>query len=441
MSRQFVIWGCGFRGKYLFEILGRERVVAFIDSNEALQNTEYKGIKIVDFKTYIEKFRKYTIILSMLLPDETAAFLNERGIWAYFLLTDCPEEFQGWGNYKELSKLRESFHKQESVAIYGINLFAILVHDYLKEQGVNDVLLIPQENFKKERLTAFSQQYPDIKIGREARNVNRVFNTVGAEGTGYLRQGLGVTQVIENCYDFSDRIPAYYHKGIERFKGIHSGERCFIVATGPSLKIADLDKLKENHEICFSMNRIYCAFDQTNWRPDYFVAVDRLFLQEYGREIAALDIKEKFIADCPLYITLERQEELGCYHNINYLHLSAADALQKRPQFSLDCAKKIHSGATVAYSCLQLAAYMGFKEIYLLGTDCSYSGKKPEKTDYFDKNYREDGRATNPVQLPTMFAAYEKARECAEQNGFQIYNATRGGKLEVFERVDFDSLF
>lgn len=40
-----------------------------------------------------------------------------------------------------------------------------------------------------------------------------------------------------------------------------------------------------------------------------------------------------------------------------------------------------------------------------------------------------------------QFWNYQAARRYAETHGIKIYNATRGGELEVFERVDFDSLF
>ena len=46
-----------------------------------------------------------------------------------------------------------------------------------------------------------------------------------------------------------------------------------------------------------------------------------------------------------------------------------------------------------------------------------------------------------PPDMAYTFSAYEVAKENAEKKGIKIYNATRGGKLEVFERVDFDSLF
>lgn len=36
---------------------------------------------------------------------------------------------------------------------------------------------------------------------------------------------------------------------------------------------------------------------------------------------------------------------------------------------------------------------------------------------------------------------YVAAKQYADSHGIKIYNATRGGKLEVFTRVDFGSLF
>ena len=55
--------------------------------------------------------------------------------------------------------------------------------------------------------------------------------------------------------------------------------------------------------------------------------------------------------------------------------------------FSRDIASVVYSGQTVTYSMIQFAAYMGFKEIYLIGVDCNYS--KDNSTisadSYFDK--------------------------------------------------------
>jgi hypothetical protein len=109
----------------------------------------------------------------------------------------------------------------------------------------------------------------------------------------------------------------------------------------------------------------------------------------------------------------------------------------------------VYNGATVTYSCLQLAVNMGFKEIYLLGVDNSYSLALRKNGELVQTNLEQDHFSPGYSAYPNMHlfkidivnAAYQSARNYAESHGIKIYNATRGGKLEVFERVDFDSLF
>ena len=45
------------------------------------------------------------------------------------------------------------------------------------------------------------------------------------------------------------------------------------------------------------------------------------------------------------------------------------------------------------------------------------------------------------ADFDSMNLAYQKAETYSRKHGFRIYNATRGGRLEAFERVDFDGLF
>ena len=73
----------------------------------------------------------------------------------------------------------------------------------------------------------------------------------------------------------------------------------------------------------------------------------------------------------------------------------------------------------------------------LLGVDFSYAGSKDAKYEHFFKE--EKLVATGFTAQVSL--AYKAARKYADAHGIKIYNATRGGKLEVFERVDFDSLF
>ena len=80
-----------------------------------------------------------------------------------------------------------------------------------------------------------------------------------------------------------------------KFKDIHKGKRCFIVATGPSLRVQDLDKLHENGEICISMNRIFNIFDKTQWRPDYYMIGDMEMIEDLSEQIADLKLPYKLL--------------------------------------------------------------------------------------------------------------------------------------------------
>ena len=96
--------------------------------------------------------------------------------------------------------------------------------------------------------------------------------------------------------------------------------------------------------------------------------------------------------------------------------------------------------------CLQFAVYMGFSEIYLLGVDHQYSIEmNPDgtmkKTEGVQDHFANDDICTNVPQTYKSTLSYYAARKYADLHGVKIYNATRGGKLNAFERVDFDKLF
>lgn len=86
-----------------------------------------------------------------------------------------------------------------------------------------------------------------------------------------------------------------YGRILRSLKDVHKGERCFIVANGPSLRAEDLDRLQAAGEITFAMNRIYKIFPQTSWRPTYYACEDINIFHESQDAINALPAKLKFI--------------------------------------------------------------------------------------------------------------------------------------------------
>lgn len=241
-------------------------------------------------------------------------------------------------------------------------------------------------------------------------------------------------------YKLQKREYANVVTGIKAFKDVHKGERCFIVGTGPSLKPEDLDTLKVNNEIVFAPNRIYEIFDKTDWRPTYYANQDFKLIEKTVNKIKEID--------CPKFLPIDVEKFFENENDINYFVLKHKDYYPKDAEFSFDLTDYIAQGFTVTYGLIQIAVYMGFKDIYLLGIDHNYSISLNEKgvLVYNDtKDYFEGAKATNQgINLPRVVestVAYMTAQKVAEKSDFKVYNATRGGKLEAFPRVDFDSLF
>ncbi len=221
------------------------------------------------------------------------------------------------------------------------------------------------------------------------------------------------------------------YEKLKTIKDKHKGERCFIVATGPSLLMEDLEILKE--EITFSMNSIFLSFEETTWRPTYYGVQYPEFYKKYKSEIERLEVDTKFVADV---VSRHIKVPDECY--IYPLNMLNHNWSHKRfhTKFSDDAFAVVYSGYTITYSLMQLAVYMGFEEIYLLGVDCNYSSNT--------SNHVKDYGIKDPAIAEAnekMMSAYKEAKKYAELNGIKIFNATRGGKLEVFERVDLDTLF
>lgn len=228
---------------------------------------------------------------------------------------------------------------------------------------------------------------------------------------------------------------------LTQFKNKHLNKRCFIIGNGPSLRVGDLEKLE--NEITFGFNRIYYLFEKTHWRPTYYCSEDEKIVFSSRDEIENLKIKHKFF---PVNFPWDYKI---FFNRSNYYIFKIGDS-NVEPKFSNDIVKRIYWGNTVAYTAIQIAVYMGIKEIYLLGVDHNFNkviNDKGEITidesakDYFTDDYnfnKEDLYIPNVEKSTRAFIA---AKKYADKNNINIYNATRGGKLEVFERVEFDTLF
>ena len=221
------------------------------------------------------------------------------------------------------------------------------------------------------------------------------------------------------------------YSDILKYKNKYIGERCFILATGPSLTVEDVSKLK--NEITFGMNSICLMFGQLGWETTFYGVQDLavfLKLKDYYRSFNSTTL---FLGD-----GIPKEDRSGIKHipyALDYLnHRYSYDTLSTK--FSFDVYLHLFDGYTITYSLIQIAAYMGFKEIYLLGNDCSYS-TDPKKQHFADFGHYD---ASTLTARDRILFAYQYAFDFLKDTDVKIYNATRGGELEIFPRVDLDEV-
>lgn len=216
---------------------------------------------------------------------------------------------------------------------------------------------------------------------------------------------------------------------LRSLKNACKGKRCFIVGNGPSLRSEDLRLLHERGEFTFACNSLIRLFEEIPFRPSFYFAQDNKIILD-NKELINSYTGTKFIKA----------------HYARRYHLPGVTYYNMRlnPKgFSKNIPLVVYSGQTVVYSMIQFAVYMGFSEIYLIGVDCNYSpGNTTISADsYFDKRLFNGKRHYAPPEVNTNLLAYECARDECKKMGVNILNASRGGKLEIFSRVDFDTLF
>ncbi len=209
------------------------------------------------------------------------------------------------------------------------------------------------------------------------------------------------------------------------------------MGNGPSLLRADLDSLAEDVTIVSNAN--YLIWDQLNYVPTVLTVEDRLVVEDRATELSSLK-------GVLLLFPFEFRPMLGPA-DVNKIYVNFHRHFRGFPRFSTDFRRRVFWGGTVSFLNLQLAHYLGCNPIILIGFDHSYQlppDRKPGYVieskgadvnhihpDYFGRGYR-----WHDPQLARMEVSYRCARRVLDDLGVQVLNATDGGRLEVFERIE-----
>ena len=253
-----------------------------------------------------------------------------------------------------------------------------------------------------------------------------------------------------DTYDAIRRIPqlpaAYFHpwrresiRRLAELRNVHKGKRAFIIGNGPSLKQTDLSKLR--NEITFCMNRFYLAFPELGFSATYLCVTNDLVVEQFLDDINALAIP-KFIA-WRSHRHFSPQLSMAQLPTFIYTTYTG-------PGFARDVRGRVWEGATVTNLALQLAYHMGIEKAILIGVDHNFTDKgQANKTivsegddrNHFMPNYFGKGVKWQLPDLDTSEIGYTFAREAYRQAGREVLDATVGGKLTIFPKVDYNSLF
>lgn len=253
-------------------------------------------------------------------------------------------------------------------------------------------------------------------------------------------------------WDGFKRIPgsveAYLHpwrresmRKLRALKDIHKGERCVIIGNGPSLNKTDVQMIRS--ETTFGLNRIYLAWEEWGFSTSYFLSVNDLVIEQCAQEIMNLKM--------PLFVSWRARRWLEPKDNLHFLYTTYTG-----PVFARDVSKRLWEGATVTYTALQLAYHMGFSTVVLIGVDHSFAsleerfakGKPNQMVEsqgddpnHFSPQYFGKGFRWQLPDLETSTIAYRMAHQAFLEDGREVLDATIGGKLDVFPKVNYDQYF
>jgi 6-hydroxymethylpterin diphosphokinase MptE-like protein len=244
-----------------------------------------------------------------------------------------------------------------------------------------------------------------------------------------------------------------YQQRLADLRDTGKGKRCFIIANGPSIRDQALARLKD--DVTIGCNGIYRLFGEWGFHTDYLLLEDIDQIEARRRKLPKVQGPLKMAAiynayafaadDNTVFFNAPRMDNHGYYWTDIY------------PQFSRDFASIVHLGSTITFAMIELAYHLGCDPVYLVGLDHDYDSvleayppgpmtidsqnmEKVRGLHFLDDYYREGDRIYVPL-IDRMEASYRLAREVFEEEGRTILNASARTKLDVFDRVSFDTLF
>ena len=261
---------------------------------------------------------------------------------------------------------------------------------------------------------------------------------------------LGIQRFAKSLISYNKLSPekSDFLKQNRKLRNIHQGKRCFILATGPSINAQNLKPLK--NEFCIAVSNFYLHPDFRLIDPEYYCVAPwhpphnvENYL-ELLQEIGSLSKK------CSFFFGLQEYDRVYDNKILVNRNIYYHDTISTKLDKDVDLCKPVLSPQSVTIMALQSAIFMGFSEIYLLGCDhnaiLNYSENFSNKHFYpEEKSKLITDRASkfkdSLITCIRLWDQYEMLNTIAQHKNIKIFNATKQSLLDVFDKVDYESLY
>jgi hypothetical protein len=190
-------------------------------------------------------------------------------------------------------------------------------------------------------------------------------------------------------------------------------------------------------ELAIGLNKIHLGIRRFRFYPRYYVAVNDHVIMQSAIEIQRLN--------CVKFLSARNRQ-----HVANGAMTYFIDTVSPPCRFCRDVSEGVHEGGSVTYAALQVAFFLGFQEVVIIGLDHRYEfSGLPNETNvlkgpdpnHFAMDYFGGGQVWDNPDLRQSAESFRIARDVYEAEGRRILDATVGGACEVFEKADYRKVF
>lgn len=221
-------------------------------------------------------------------------------------------------------------------------------------------------------------------------------------------------------------------KNIE-LKKLKKTKNCFVLGLGPSLKDADLTDVQEDIIV---VNTFYKFDRDRKIHPKYYCIIDTAFYIGSNEDKNMLIDAYRAYPDTIFILNgkykLEAEKLIGKRNNVYYV-IGWKGTLNKKS--NLNFTKNLPLATNVVCRAIELAIFLNYSSIYLLG--CDFNSFANEKEAHCYKEENDTKLISRSFELFCYsFSADEhyQLNRIAKEKGIKIYNLTPGSLLDAYTK-------